>query len=83
MEIPGQEATPYASRRSPSPLIDRRDLIRAALFASAASALGPAFSLEQAVSSELTPAARSRFGMKSRKAIPKSVSRETRWEKAL
>ena len=43
-------------------MIKRRDLIRTALFASAASALGPAFSFAQAVSSELTPAARGEDG---------------------
>jgi len=46
----------------PYPLIKRRDLIRAAVFATAASALGPAFSLAQAVSSGLTPAARGEDG---------------------
>src|ERR1700736_3286488 len=51
-------ASPSDSKRQiPAPLISRRDLIRAALFASAASALGPAFSFAQAVSSGLTPAA--------------------------
>ena len=65
MKIPGNEATPSApGLRSPSPLINRRDLIRAALFAGAASALGPAFSFAQAVSSELTPAARGEDGSK-------------------
>jgi len=48
---------PVAKPGPPSPLINRRDLVRAALFASAASALGPAFSFAQAVSSGLTPAA--------------------------
>jgi hypothetical protein len=47
---------------SPSSLINRRDLVRAALFASAASALGPAFSFAQAISSGLTPAARGEDG---------------------
>jgi hypothetical protein len=65
MEIPGNETTPSApGLRSPSPLINRRDLIRAALFAGAASALGPAFSFAQAVSSDLTPAARGEDGSK-------------------
>ena len=65
MKIPGNEATPSApGLRSPSPLINRRDLIRAALFAGAASALGPAFSFAQAVSSDLTPAARGEDGSK-------------------
>jgi Gluconate 2-dehydrogenase subunit 3 len=49
---------------SSSSLFSRRDLIRAALFASAASALGPAFSFAQAVSSGLTPAARGEDGSK-------------------
>jgi len=46
------------------PLINRRDLLRAALFASAASALGPAFSLAQAVESGLTAAAKREDGSK-------------------
>jgi len=46
----------------PYPLIQRRDLIRAAVFTTAASALGPAFSFAQAVSSGLTPAARGEDG---------------------
>ena len=46
------------------PLINRRDLIRAALFASAASALGAQFSFAQAISSGLTPAARGEDGSK-------------------
>jgi hypothetical protein len=54
---------PSASRlRSPSTLINRRELIRAALFSSAASALGPSFSFAQALSLELTPAARGEDG---------------------
>src|SRR5258708_8856148 len=44
--------------RSTSPLINRRDLIRAALLAGASSALGPAFSFAQVVAPELTPAQR-------------------------
>src|SRR5439155_23443755 len=65
MEIPGNEATPTApGLRSPSPLINRRDLIRAALFASAASVLWPAFSFAQAGSPDLTPAARGEDGSK-------------------
>jgi len=51
-----------ADPHSRSPLISRRDLVRAALFASAASALGPAFSFAQAVSSGLTPAAQREDG---------------------
>src|SRR5215470_18073888 len=46
----------------PSALFSRRELIRAALFASAASALGPAFSFSQAISSGLTAAARGEDG---------------------
>jgi hypothetical protein len=63
MEITGHEATPLL-RTLPSakPLINRRDLIRAALFASAASALGPTFSFSQAISSGLTAAARGEDG---------------------
>jgi hypothetical protein len=66
MEIPGYETNPSPPSlpSSPSALISRRDLIRAALFASAASALGPAFSFAQAVSSELTAAARGEDGSK-------------------
>jgi len=66
MAIPGCETnlSPPSLPSSPSPLINRRDLIRAVLFASAASALGPAFSFAQAVSSELTPAARGEDGSK-------------------
>jgi hypothetical protein len=65
MEFPGPEAiSPVQSPRSSLPLINRRDLIRAALFASAASALGPAFSFAQAVNSNLTPAARGEDGSK-------------------
>jgi hypothetical protein len=51
-----------AKPHSPPHLINRRDLIRAALLASAASALGPAFSFAQAVSSGLTPAAQGEDG---------------------
>jgi Gluconate 2-dehydrogenase subunit 3 len=59
MGTPGHETAPRASRLGfPFPLINRRDLIRAALFAGAATALGPAFSFAQAISSNLTPAAR-------------------------
>jgi glucoside 3-dehydrogenase (cytochrome c) hitch-hiker subunit len=50
---------------SPQPLsaaLNRRDLIRAALLAAAASALGPSFSLAQAIESGLTPAARGEDG---------------------
>jgi len=49
------------SGSSASPL-NRRELIRAALFASAATILGPTFSVAQAVSSGLTAAARGEDG---------------------
>ncbi len=63
MKFRSHEATPAdANPHSPSPLISRRDLVRAALFTSAASALGPAFSFAQAVSSGLTPAAQGEDG---------------------
>ncbi len=63
MRLLSQEATQSAAKpQAPSPLINRRDLVRAALLASAASALGPAFSFAQAVSSGLTPAARGEDG---------------------
>lgn len=47
---------------SSSPLISRRELIRAAVYASVASALGPAFSYAQAVHSDITAAARGEDG---------------------
>src|SRR5213593_1389736 len=63
MPSPDSEAALSASKlRALSPLIKRRDLIRTALFASVASALGPAFSFAQAASLELTPAARGEDG---------------------
>jgi hypothetical protein len=63
MKFPGHEAIqPAIKPRSESHLMHRRDLVRAALFASAASALGPAFSFAQAVSSGLTPAAQGEDG---------------------
>ncbi len=65
MKIPGPEAILSEEKRQLQfPLIQRRDLIRAALFASAASALGAHFSFAQAISSELTPAARGEDGSK-------------------
>ena len=64
MEIPARETPPVSRLHSISPLLNRRDLIRAAIFASAASALGPSFSFAQAVSSGLTPAARGEDGSK-------------------
>ena len=45
-----------------SQLISRRELIRAALYAGAAAALGPAFSFAQAVHSDITAAARGEDG---------------------
>jgi len=50
--------------RSSSPLFTRRHLIWSAFCASVASALGPAFSLAQAVRSDLTAAARGEDGSK-------------------
>jgi hypothetical protein len=47
---------------SSSSLISRRELIRAAIYASVASALGPAFSFAQAVHSDITAAARGEDG---------------------
>lgn len=65
MDNSGLDATSSPPKpRSSAPLINRRDLIRAALFASAVSALGPAFSMAQAVHSDLTPAARGEDGSK-------------------
>src|SRR5450432_2133799 len=65
MEISGLEATPAApSPRSTLLLINRRDLLRSALVASAASALGPAFSVAQAISSDITAAAKGEDGSK-------------------
>src|SRR4029077_19500419 len=65
MKVRSHDATdPAATPEPPSPLISRRDLVRAALFASAASALGPAFSFAQAVSSGLTAAALGEDGSK-------------------
>src|SRR5271169_579 len=65
MKLSSHEAIDPATKPEPSsPLINRRDLVRAALFASAASALGPALSFAQAVSSGLTPAALGEDGSK-------------------
>ena len=54
---PQTSATP-----SSSPQIGRRELIRVAVYASVASALGPAFSFAQAVHSDITAAARGEDG---------------------
>ncbi len=62
MRIFAHEAAHSSPRSSSSSLFNRRDLIRAALFASAASLLGPGFSLAQAVSSGLTAAAKGEDG---------------------
>jgi hypothetical protein len=63
MPIPGLEVIQPAETPQPiSAHLNRRDLIRAALLAAAASALGPSFSLAQAIESGLTPAARGEDG---------------------
>ncbi len=64
MKIFDGATSSITSLQTPSALIGRRELLRAALFASAASALGPSFSFAQAVSSGLTPAARGEDGSK-------------------
>jgi hypothetical protein len=65
MEFSGREAILSEDGHQPlHSLINRRDLIRAALFASAASALGAQFSFAQAIASGLTPAARGEDGSK-------------------
>jgi len=64
MKIFDRAAPSTTSLQSPSALIGRRELLRAAMFASAASALGPSFSFAQAVSSGLTPVARGEDGSK-------------------
>lgn len=65
MDLPDPEALEREPKQTRSPLFNRRDLIRAALAASAASAFGPAFSFAQAISSGLTAAARGEDGSKS------------------
>jgi hypothetical protein len=63
MAIPALEVIPPIEKpRQLSAALNRRDLIRAALLAAAASALGPSFSLAQAIESGLTPAARGEDG---------------------
>ena len=64
MQKDHETSGPTSDTTSASPLITRRDLIRAAVFAGAASALGPAFSLAQAIHSDLTAAARGEDGAK-------------------
>lgn len=63
MDFSGRDAYP-AVEGSSSSLLDRRELIRTTLLAAVAAAFGPAFSLAQAVSSGLTPAARGEDGSK-------------------
>jgi hypothetical protein len=53
---------PEGQSRSSTSQLSRRELIRAALFASVAPILGPTFSVAQAVSSGLTAAARGEDG---------------------
>src|SRR6185437_2358379 len=63
MAIPVPEFIPLSEiPRQLSATLNRRDLIRAGLLAAEASALGPSFSLGQAVESGLTPAARGEDG---------------------
>lgn len=59
-----ENGKPHPSPPSSLPLIKRRDLLRAALFASLASAFGPAFSYAQAIDAGLTAAARGEDGSK-------------------
>lgn len=65
MEIPGPELnSPEEKPRARSPLFSRRELIRTALLASAASGLAPHISVAQAIESGLTAAARGEDGSK-------------------
>ena len=64
MEFLLPEESLSKNQKSQSPLFNRRDLIRTVLLASAASALGPAFSFAQAIDSGLTAAARGEDGSK-------------------
>ena len=64
MEISDNKGDRKPKSRGLSSLINRRDLIRSALAAGATSALGPAFSFSQAISSGLTPAALGEDGSK-------------------
>ena len=64
MEISDHKGDPKSKSQGSSSLINRRDLIRAALAAGTTSALGPAFSFAQAISSGLTPAAVGEDGSK-------------------
>lgn len=51
-----------AATLSSSPLLSRRELLRATMYASVAAALGPTFSFAQAVHSDITAAARGEDG---------------------
>jgi Gluconate 2-dehydrogenase subunit 3 len=68
MRLLSQEATQSGAKPQENlppihlPLINRRDLVRAALLTSAASALGPAFSFAQSISAGLTPSAQGENG---------------------
>ncbi len=68
MRLLSQEATQSGAEPeqnaalSNHPLINRRDLVRAALLAGAASALGPAFSFGQSINATTTPAAQGENG---------------------
>ena len=64
MEISENDADPQVPPERSSSLINRRDLIRAAVTAGTLSALSPAFSFAQAISSGLTPAALGEDGSK-------------------
>jgi len=62
MEILDREVSHAPIEARSSTLLSRRELIRAALLASAATALGPLFSFSQAIKSGLTPAAQGEDG---------------------
>lgn len=64
MEIREPDVSLLPIEAQSSTAFSRRELIRAALFAGAASVLGPSFSLSQAVNSGLTAAARGEDGSK-------------------
>jgi hypothetical protein len=64
MEISENEPDSSPKPQRSSSLFNRRDLIRAALVAGTTSALGPAFTFAQAISSGLTPAALGEDGSK-------------------
>ncbi|MBV9182805.1 MAG: hypothetical protein JO356_15955 [Acidobacteria bacterium] len=61
----GQVATPFSSVKFQSPHMQRREMICGALLLSLAPAPGPAFSIAQAISSDVTAAARGEDGSKS------------------